>query len=39
MSTAKLGDSTQRPLYGERIIKESKIICFENPNMKRIYEI
>ena len=39
MSTAKLGDSTQRPLYGERIIEESKIICFENPNKKRIYEI
>jgi len=39
MSSAKLDDSTQRPLYGERIIEESKIICFENPNKKRIYEI
>jgi len=39
MSTAKLDDSTQKPLYGERIIEESKIICFENPNKKRIYEI
>ena len=39
MSTAKLDDSTQRPLYGERVIEESKIICFENPNKKRIYEI
>jgi len=39
MSTAKLDDSTQSPLYGERIIEESKIICFENPNKKRIYEI
>ena len=39
MSTAKLEDSTQTPLYGERIIEESKIICFENPNKKRIYEI
>ncbi len=39
MSKAKLDDSTQRPLYGERIIEESKIICFENPNKKRIYEI
>ena len=39
MSAAKLDDSTQRPLYGERIIEESKIICFENPNKKRIYEI
>ena len=39
MSTAKLDDSTKRPLYGERIIEESKIICFENPNKKRIYDI
>jgi len=39
MSTVKLDESTQRPLYGERIIQESKIICFENPNKKRIYEI
>ena len=39
MSTAKLEDSTQRPLYGERIIEESKIICFDNPNKQRIYEI
>ena len=39
MSTTKLNDSTQRPLYGERIIEESKIICFDNPNKKRIYEI
>ena len=39
MSTVKLDDSTQRPLYGERIIEESKIICFENPNKKRVYEI
>ena len=39
MSSAKLEDSTQRPLYGERTIEESKIICFDNPNKKRIYEI
>jgi len=39
MNTAELEDSTQRPLYGERIIEESKIICFDNPNKKRIYEI
>ena len=39
MIAAKLDDSTKRPLYGERIIEESKIICFENPNKKRIYEI
>ena len=34
MSKTKLDDTTQRPLYGERIIEESKIICFENPNKK-----
>ena len=39
MSSAKLHDSTDSPLYGERLIEESKIICFENPNKKRIYEI
>ena len=31
--------NTNRPLYGERIISESKIICFENPNQSRIYQI
>ena len=30
---------TRTPLYGERIISESKIICFDNPNTERIYEI
>ena len=39
MSTANLHDSTNKPLYGESIIEEAKIICFENPNKKRIYEI
>ena len=39
MSTTNLNNSTNRPLYGERIIEESKIICFENPNKKRNYEI
>ena len=39
MSTANLHDSTSKPLYGERLIEESNIICFENPNKKRIYEI
>ena len=39
MSKANLHDSTNRRLYGERIIEGSKIICFENPNKKRIYEI
>ena len=39
MSSTNLNDSTERPFYGERLIEESKIICFENPNKKRIYEI
>ena len=30
---------TNRPLYGERIISESYIICFENPNKSRIYQV
>ncbi len=30
---------TTTPLYGERIISESKIICFDNPNRNRIYQI
>ena len=38
MSTANLNDSTERLLYGERLIEESKILCFDNPNKKRIYE-
>ena len=39
MSSTNLNNSTESPLYGERLIRESKIICFENPNKKRIYEI
>ncbi len=39
MSSANFKDSTERPLYGERLIEKSKIICFENPNQNRIYEI
>ena len=39
MSSTNLNDSTERPLYGERLIEESKIICFEKPNKKRIYEV
>ena len=30
---------TKRPLYGERIILESQIICFDNPNKSRPYQI
>ena len=32
MSTSNLHGSTNKPLYGERLIEDSKIICFENPN-------
>ena len=27
------------PLYGERAILDSELICFENPNLERPYEI
>ena len=30
---------TKTPLYGEREILDSKLICFENPNSSRPYEI
>ena len=30
---------TKSLLYGERIISESEIICFDNPNEERIYQI
>ena len=30
---------TSRPLYGERLISENKLICFDNPNPSRPYEI
>ena len=31
--------STKKPLYGERLISEAEIICFDNPNTSRNYEI
>ena len=34
-----INKKTDSPLYGERIISESEIICFDNPNKSRIYEI
>ncbi len=30
---------TKTPLYGERAIAEAELICFENPNSSRPYEI
>ncbi len=30
---------TKTPLYGERAIEAAELICFENPNTKRPYEI
>ena len=30
---------TTSPFYGERNISNSKIICFNNPNRKRIYQV
>ena len=30
---------TNSPLYGERAIQEAVLICFDNPNLQRIYDI
>ena len=30
---------TSKPLYGERLIADSELICFDNPNLIRNYEI
>ena len=30
---------TNKPLYGERIIENNEIICFQNPNQARSYQI
>ncbi len=30
---------TKTPLYGERAISEAEVICFENPNSDRPYQI
>ena len=30
---------TNTPLYGERMILDSEIVCFDNPNKSRNYEI
>ena len=35
----ELNQGTIRPLYGERKIADSEIICFENPNKSRNYQI
>ena len=35
----KMESQTSRPLYGERLISENKLICFDNPNPSRPYEI
>ena len=36
----EINDSkTITPLYGERIISEAELICFENPNKERPYEV
>lgn len=35
----QLNQKTNSPLYGERIISNSEIICFDNPNKSRTYEI
>ncbi len=35
----KFSNTTNTPLYGEREISNSEIICFENPNKLRTYLI
>ena len=35
----EFNQKTIKPLYGERIISDSKIICFDNPNKSRTYQI
>ena len=35
----KFSNTTKTPLYGEREISDSQIICFENPNKLRTYLI
>lgn len=35
----ELNIETKKTFYGERIIQNAEIICFDNPNQKRIYEI
>ncbi len=31
--------NTRSPFYGERVIEDAELICFENPNSARSYEI
>tara|TARA_Y100001968_G_C19362967_1_gene720837 strand:+ start:599 stop:1009 length:411 start_codon:yes stop_codon:yes gene_type:complete len=31
--------NTKTPLYGERVIENAQLICFDNPNTTRPYEI
>ncbi len=33
------GSDHQKPLYGERLIAESQLLCFDNPKPERPYEI
>ena len=37
--TSNQAQKTKTPLYGERAIAEAELICFENPNTLRPYEI
>jgi len=36
---SSINKSTKKPLYGEREIADAKLICFDNPNIDRPYEI
>ena len=36
---SKQTSKTQTPMYGERAIEASQLICFDNPNISRPYQI
>ena len=33
------GSNYNDQLYGERVIEDAELVCFPNPNTKRVYEI
>ena len=39
MHDSEIDSKTKSPLYGERIINEAELICFDNPNSARSYEV
>lgn len=39
MFESEADGKTRSPLYGERAIEDAELICFDNPNVSRPYEI